>query len=129
ALGLTHVVSLIMGPAWQSVGRAALPLVGLMAVSVLTFPAGVALVAAGGARLALYGSLAALVLTCAGAVLAPPADAWQAVMIWCVSQMLVLPYTLWVNAKALGVGVFRPLRGIVVNVHQASAAPLPATLS
>jgi PST family polysaccharide transporter len=129
AFGLTHVVSLIMGPAWQSAGHAALPLVGLMALSVLTFPAGVALIASGGARLALYANLAALVLTCAGTVLAPPAGAWQAVMIWCVSQMLVLPYTLWVNARALGVGVFRPLRGIFVKFPHASAEPLPATLS
>ncbi len=129
AFGLTHVVSLIIGPAWQASGHAALPLVGLMAVSVLTFPAGVALVAAGGARLALYGNLAALVLTCAGVVLTPPADAWQAVMIWCVSQAGVLPYSLWVNARALGVGLFRPLRGVFITAPHSAPEPLPATPS
>ncbi|HET6608764.1 MAG TPA: oligosaccharide flippase family protein [Rhodopila sp.] len=129
AFGLSHVVSLVMGPAWQPVGHTALPLVGLMALSVLTFPAGVALVAAGGARLALYGSLAALVLTCAGVVLMPPADAWHAVMIWCTSQMLVLPYALWANARALGVGMLRPLRGLFIAVPPALAEPVPATPS
>jgi PST family polysaccharide transporter len=112
AFGLTSVVSHVMGPAWQAAGQVALPLVVLMAVSVLIFPAGVALVAAGGVRNALYGNLAALLLTCAGVMLLPPVDAWQAVMIWCAAQALVLPYTLWVNARALGVGMLRPLRGI-----------------
>ncbi|HEY8289288.1 MAG TPA: oligosaccharide flippase family protein, partial [Acetobacteraceae bacterium] len=120
--GLTHVVSQIMGPAWQSAGQAALPLVALMAISVLTFPGGVALVASGGVRIALFGNIAALVLTCGGVVLLPPADAWKAVMIWTVSQLVVLPYTLWVNARALGVGVLRPLRGIIPG---GTAGPAP----
>jgi len=33
------------------------------------------------------------------------------VMIWTVSQLLVSPYSLWVNARALGVGMIRPLTG------------------
>jgi hypothetical protein len=33
------------------------------------------------------------------------------VMIWTVSQFLVSPYSLWVNARALGVDMIRPLTG------------------
>jgi hypothetical protein len=32
-------------------------------------------------------------------------------MIWTLSQILVSPYTLWVNARALGVPIIRPLTG------------------
>jgi PST family polysaccharide transporter len=113
ALGLTRIVPRIMGPAWDAAEHAALPLVALMAVSVLTFPSGVALVAAGGARYALYGNLAALILTCAGVVILPPENAWDAAMIWTVSQILVQPYMLHVNARALGVGLFRPIAGVI----------------
>lgn len=112
AVVLTQGVSRFMGPAWQAAGHAALPLVGLTALSVLTFPAGVALVAAGGAPLVLYGNVVLLGLTAAGVLLRPPTDAWQAVMIWTVSQLLVLPYAMWINARALRVGLFRPLAGL-----------------
>jgi hypothetical protein len=69
------------------------------------------LVAAGGARFALYGNVAALIGGCAGVIVLRPADPWHAVMVWTVSQLLVFPYSLWVNARALGVGVLRPLSG------------------
>jgi O-antigen/teichoic acid export membrane protein len=121
--GLTHVVNHIMGPAWDASERAALPLVALMALSVLTFPSGVALIAAGGARYALYGNLAALLLTCAGVVILPPGNAWDAVMIWTISQLLVQPYMLHINAKALGVGLFRPIAG-VLTLRSRNPAPL-----
>ena len=122
AFGLTHMVPHIMGPAWDASERAALPLVALMAISVLTFPSGVALVAAGGARHALYGNLAALLLTCAGVVILPPENAWDAMMIWTISQMLIQPYMLYVNARALGVGLFRPIAG-VLNPRPLTPAP------
>ncbi|HVY15914.1 MAG TPA: oligosaccharide flippase family protein [Rhodopila sp.] len=124
AFGLSHGVVRVMGPAWQSAGPAALPLVGLMAIGVLTFPASVALVAAGGVRIALYGHVASLLLTCAGVLLIPPSNAWQAVMVWCGSQILLLPYTLWTNARALGVGPLRPLFGLFMIVRpQIEALP------
>lgn len=126
AFGLGHVVSHVMGPAWQSAGQAALPLVGLMAITVFTFPGSVALIASGGARVALTGNCASLALTCAGVILMPPGDAWQAVVLWCVCQLLVLPYTLWANARALGVGVLRPLRGLLAVPRQA-VEPAPLT--
>jgi hypothetical protein len=40
-----------------------------------------------------------------------PTDPWQAVMIWTVSQVLVSPYAMWVNARALRVGILRPISG------------------
>jgi hypothetical protein len=83
----------------------------LMAWSALTFPSGVALVAVGRARLTLYANLAGLIGACVAVLLLRPADPWQAVMIWTVSQLLVSPYSLWVNARALGVGMIRPLTG------------------
>ena len=111
AVGLTQIVTLVMGPRWGATGHAAIPLVGLMAWSALLFPSGVALVAVGKARFTLYANLANLVLSAAGVVLVRPSDPWQAVMIWTVSQMLVSPYAMWVNARSLRVGILRPLSG------------------
>jgi O-antigen/teichoic acid export membrane protein len=108
---LTQVVAVAMGPHWAAAGQAALPLVGLMVLSTLMFPSGVALIAVGGARFALYGHVASLLTGCAGAVLLRPADPWQAVMLWTVCQLVVCPYAMAVNARALGVGMLRPLGG------------------
>jgi hypothetical protein len=72
---------------------------------------GVALIAVGKARFTLYANLAGLVASAAGVMLFRPTDPWHAVLIWTVSQMLVSPYSLWVNARALGVSVLRPLTG------------------
>jgi O-antigen/teichoic acid export membrane protein len=110
-IGLTQVVAVLMGPGWSATGQAAVPLVALMAWSTLTFPSGVALIALGQARFTLYANLAGLVAASAGVLLFHPADPWHAVMIWTVSQLLVSPYSLWVNARALGVSMIRPLTG------------------
>ncbi len=110
-LGLTRVVAVSMGPVWAETGQAAVPLVGLMAWSVLSFPSGVALVAAGQVRFTLYANLAGLAVSAAGVLLFRPADPWHAAMIWTISQILVSPYSLWANARALGVGMIRPLTG------------------
>jgi hypothetical protein len=32
-------------------------------------------------------------------------------MIWCATQLAVCPYAMWVNARALGVNMIRPLSG------------------
>jgi O-antigen/teichoic acid export membrane protein len=109
-LSLGPVVGLILGPRWQAAGEAARPLVGLMVVLALMFPSGVALVAAGKARFTLYANLAGLVASIAAVLLVRPADAWNGVLIWCVSQVFVTPYALWANGRALGVGALRPLR-------------------
>ncbi|MGD0105076.1 MAG: oligosaccharide flippase family protein [Rhodopila sp.] len=111
AIGLTQVVALLMGPNWAATGQAAVPLVGLMAWSTLTFPAGVALIAVGQARFTLYANLAGLIAAAAAVLLFRPMDPWHAVMIWTASQLLVSPYSLWVNARALGVSMLRPLTG------------------
>jgi O-antigen/teichoic acid export membrane protein len=110
-IGLTQIVALIMGPHWAATGQAAIPLVALMAWSALTFPSGVALVAVGQARFTLYANLASMALSLAGVLLVRPTDPFQAVMIWTVSQVLVSPYSMWVNARALRVPILRPLSG------------------
>jgi O-antigen/teichoic acid export membrane protein len=110
-IGLTQVVAVLMGPSWAATGQAAMPLVGLMAWSALAFPSGVALIAVGKARFTLYANLAGLAASAAGVILFRPMDPWHAVLIWTVSQMLMSPYSLWVNARALGVSVLRPLTG------------------
>ena len=122
AVMLVHIVALLMGPRWAATGQAALPLVGLMAWSTLAFPAGVALIAAGGARLTLYANLAGMVTSAAGVLLFRPSDPWHAVMIWTVSQAMVSPYSLWVNARALRVGMVRPLTGGLGRRDAASLA-------
>jgi O-antigen/teichoic acid export membrane protein len=111
AIGLTQVVAALMGPAWAAAGQAAVPLVALMAWSTLQFPSGVALIAVGRARLTLYANLAGLICSSAAVLLLRPADPRQAIMIWALSQVLVSPYSLWVNARALGVNIIRPLTG------------------
>lgn len=110
-IGLTRIVTLLMGPGWAATGQTAVPLLALTAWSALTFPSGVALIALGQARLALYANLASLIASSVGVLLLRPVDARQAVMIWTVSQILISPYNLWVNARALGVSVIRPLTG------------------
>jgi PST family polysaccharide transporter len=111
ALGLSQIVARLMGPQWTATGQAGIPLVALMAWSAIGFPSGVALVAAGRVHLTLYANLASLVVTAAGVLLVRPATPWQAVMIWTFSQFLVSPYVMWANARALRVGILRPLTG------------------
>jgi polysaccharide transporter, PST family len=110
-IGLTQIVALVMGSSWAATGHAALPLVVLMAWSGWGFPSGVALVALGQARFALYTNLASLTCSVAGVLLWRPTNPWQAVMIWTASQILVSPYLMWANARALRVGILRPLSG------------------
>jgi O-antigen/teichoic acid export membrane protein len=110
AVSLVPTVSLILGQSWVPAGHAALPLVGLMGLLGLMFPSGVALVAAGGARQALFANLAGLVATAILVEIARPEDPWHAVLVWCGGQLFVSPYALWMNGKALGVGPLRPLR-------------------
>jgi O-antigen/teichoic acid export membrane protein len=110
-IGLTQAVARVMGPHWAASGQAAVPLLALMAWSALAFPSGVALIALGQARFALYANLAGLVVSAAGVLLFPPADPWQAVMIWSISQVLVSPYVMWACARALRVHILRPLTG------------------
>jgi O-antigen/teichoic acid export membrane protein len=111
AVILTQTVAWLMGPNWAAGGQAAVPLVGLLALSALTFPSGVALIALGQVRFTLYGNIAALILACLGVVLFRPDDPWQAVVIWSAAQVLVTPYAMWANARALGVTIMRPLSG------------------
>jgi O-antigen/teichoic acid export membrane protein len=111
AVGLTQIVALVMGPQWAATGNAAMPLVALMGWSMLTFPSGVALIALGQVRYTLYANIASLVASGAGVLLLRPTDPWHAVMIWTVSQIMVSPYGMWVNARALRVGILRPLSG------------------
>jgi O-antigen/teichoic acid export membrane protein len=111
AVMLTQVVAMIMGPKWAQAGQAAVPLVGLMALATLMFPSGVALVAVGQARFTLYGNVGSMLLGCIGVIVFRPTDPGHAVMIWCATQLAVCPYAMWVNARALGVNMIRPLSG------------------
>ena len=122
ALVLPPLAQRALGPAWAEAGIAALPLTGLMALMVLTFPSGVALIALGQARFTLYGNLAALALCVLGAWLLRPATAWDCVLVWCLSQAVVVPYALWVNGRALGVGMWR------VITPRSALKPPPARL-
>ncbi len=111
-LCLVPAVSLLLGPGWSDSGRAALPLVGLMALSVIMFPSGVALVAAGGARHALLANIAGLVLTVVLTMALQPAGPGAAVWVWCAGQIAICPYILWASAAALRVRLLRPMAGL-----------------
>jgi O-antigen/teichoic acid export membrane protein len=110
AVSLSPMVALLLGPDWAASGVASEPLIALMALLALMFPAGVALVAVGKAHYALIANLAGILATGAAVILIGPADPLQAVLVWCGSQLVVSPYTLWINGRALGVGPLRPLR-------------------
>jgi PST family polysaccharide transporter len=125
AVSLGWCVAVILGPHWQAAAQAAVPLVGLMGLLALTFPSGVALVALGQARFTLYGNVIGLIAGLGGAAALRPQDAWQAVLIWCGAQTLVMPYALWVNGRALGVGPWRPLRaGAAMGLATTAVAAL-----
>ncbi len=109
AVVIPPATRLLLGPAWAAAGMAALPLTGLMTVMAVTMPSGVALVALGQVRLTLYANLAALALCMIGTWALRPGSAWDAVLLWCAAQALVVPYALRANAAALGVGVARLL--------------------
>jgi len=111
AILLTQGVTVVMGPSWAQAGQAAMPLIGLMALATLMFPSGVALIAVGQARFTLYGNLGSMLVGCGGVIVFRPSDPWHAVMIWTISQLVVCPYVMWVNARALGVALLRPLSG------------------
>jgi O-antigen/teichoic acid export membrane protein len=109
ALCLPPAVHLLLGPAWGPAGRAAEPLIALMAMLVLMFPTGVAVVARGQTGRALAGSVACLLATLTGVMWLRPGTAVQAVLVWCGAQMVVAPYSLWINGRAVGAGPLRPL--------------------
>jgi PST family polysaccharide transporter len=110
AVTLVPLTTLVLGPAWRDAGTAAEPLVAVMALLSLMFPSGVALIALGHARLALFANLSGLVATVVFVLVVRPATPWTAVLVWCGAQVFVSPYSLWLNGEALGMGPFRPLR-------------------
>jgi PST family polysaccharide transporter len=131
AVALVPLTTLILGPTWRAAGAAAEPLVALTVLLALTFPSGVALIAVGQARYTLYANLAGLVATLGFVLLTRPATPSAAVLVWCGVQVFISPYSLWVNARALGVGLFRPLRAgipmlLVSAVGVAAAMALDA---
>jgi O-antigen/teichoic acid export membrane protein len=128
AIALVPVTTLILGPTWRAAGAAGEPLVALMALLALMFPSGAALVAVGQVRFTLYANIAGLAATVVFVLLVRPATPWLAVLVWCGAQAFVSPYSLWVNARALGVGVLRPLRA-GVPMALVSAAGVAAALA
>jgi O-antigen/teichoic acid export membrane protein len=133
AVALPPLVPLLLGAQWPSIGVISEPLIGLMAMLSVTFPAGVALVAAGRAHAALVANLAGIATILLAVILIEPADAWQAVLVWCGGQIAIMPYLLWLNGRTLGVGPLRPLRAavpmvLVTIVATSVAILLPALL-
>jgi PST family polysaccharide transporter len=134
ALCLPTVVHRLLGPAWSASAVAAEPLIALMALLMLMFPAGVAVVARGQAGRALAGNVVCLLATLAGVMWLRPGNAVQAVLVWCGAQMLVVPYSLWLNGRAVGSGPLRPLRGgvamaAVTVAGLAAALAMPSWIS
>lgn len=126
ALVMGPVVGLVLGPNWAEASAATVPLLWLTAVLAVMFPSGVALVATGGARYTLYGNLVTLAATIALVLLLRPASATAAALIWCAAEAAVLPYALWVNGRALGVGPLRPLAAAAGGLALAGAGLLLA---
>jgi O-antigen/teichoic acid export membrane protein len=139
ALVLVPLTSLILGPTWHAAGVAAEPLVVLTVLLALMFPSGVALIAVGQARFTLYANLAGLLATIAFVLAIRPETPWASILVWCSAQVFISPYSLWVNARALGVGLLRPLRaglpmllvtgiGVAAAIVMDAGGPLEALL-
>lgn len=123
AIVLVPLTTLLLGPAWHAAGVAAEPLVALTVLLALMFPSGVALIAVGQARYSLYANLMGILATTTFVLLLRPETPWTAVSVWCGAQLFVSPYSLWVSARALGVGLLRPLRaGVPMLMVSAIAA-------
>ncbi len=90
-LALVPLTTLILGPTWQAAGVAAVPLIMLTAFLALMFPSGVALVAVGQARFALYANIAGITATVAFVLLIRPDTPWRAVLVWCGVQLFICP--------------------------------------
>ncbi|HEY1931901.1 MAG TPA: oligosaccharide flippase family protein [Acetobacteraceae bacterium] len=131
ALAVGPFTARVLGRAWMSAGAAAEPLIALMAVLCVMFPAGVAVVARGQIGRAVGGNLACAVTTLAGVAILRPGNATQAALVWVAAQLVVLPYSLWINGRALGTGMLRPLRAALpmlcaTGVALAGAITVPA---
>lgn len=114
ALAMPPLVRLVLGPAWTASGRAGEPLIALMALLMLIFPASVAVVARGDTARVLAGNVLAAALTAGGVLLLRPTDPFGAALLWMGAQLVVAPYSLWLAARALGTGLLRPLRSGMV---------------
>ncbi len=110
ALAMVPLVELLLGPVWAQAGQSAQLLVALMAYVLAGFPGGVAGIARGQPKYALFTNLAALAVTLAAAALLRPATPLHAIAVWAGAQALTSPYGLAMNARLLHVGLFRPLR-------------------
>jgi len=128
---LPDIVRLVLGPVWAPAGQAACLLTLLAAVSFLTFPGGVALIARGRARRALAVSLATTLLTLAGALALRPATPDDAALLWIGAQLLVMPWSCLLVAGAMGAPVLAQLRAglpalALAGVATGAAALVPA---
>jgi O-antigen/teichoic acid export membrane protein len=109
-LVMAPVVALLLAPVWQPSGQAALPLIGLMVFILIGFPGGIALIAGGQPKYALFTNLAGLLAVLLGVALFQPATPLAAVAVWCAAQLLTNPYNLVMNARRLAVGWWRPMQ-------------------
>ncbi len=124
ALVMAPLVVLLLGPVWADAGHSAQWLVGLMAYGLLGFPGGVACIARGQPKYALFTNLAALAVTLPAAALLLPATPLQAVAVWAGGQAVTSPYGLAMNARLLHVGILRPLRAGLPSLAVSGAAVL-----
>ena len=128
ALTMRPLVSLLLGPVWEEAGRSAQWLVVLMAYVLLGFPGGVAGIARGQPKYALFTNLAALFATLSAAMLLRPATPLQAIAVWAGAQALTSPYGLAMNARLLQVNCLRPLRAGLPSLAVSVAALLAGFL-
>ena len=126
-LVMLPAVRLLLGPGWEPAGMAALPLAILMGLLLLMFPSGVALVACGQIGQALVGNLGYSAAVLLGVAVLRPASAPGAALVWLGAHLLVVPYSLWVNGRALGTGPLRPLRAGVPAAGLTLAGLVAAT--
>jgi len=119
----------LLGPAWAASGRAALPLIVLAAWLFLGFPAGVAAVARGAPHYALRGNVASSVALAIAVLWLRPDTAFLAAAIWVAAQVVVAPYSLRMNARVIGAGMWGSLRaGVPALVLAAFATATALTL-
>ena len=109
-LAMVPMVDALLPAVWAPSAQAALPLIGLMVFILIGFPGGIALVASGQPKFALYTNIAGLGVALAGLAVFRPATPMAAVLVWTGAQLLTNPYNLAMNARRLAVGWWRPMR-------------------
>ncbi len=115
-----------LGRGWTPAGRAALPLAALAAWMFVTFPGGVAAVAAGAPQYGLRAQAMIAALALLLMLLLRPQTPLGAAAAWLAAHLAVAPYAAMTTARVLGCRPLRPIAAGVPGLALAAAGAAAA---